>query len=402
MQVRCRVDAGCRVLSIVSVLIGLLPGHAALGQGQTPEDAPNVVLILADDLGYGDVGVYGATDILTPNIDQIATDGIKFSRFYSSPSCAVSRAMLLTGSYAPRLSFASNPTPSARIGIHSDEITLAELLSAAGYTTGIFGKWHLGDHYQFLPMRHGFDEFYGIPYSNNMWPFHPRTRETADEDPRLTAARERAILTGYAGEGSTFPPGEGYPNLPLYDGDTIVEFNSDQTSFGGLFFDKAIEFIESNRDQRFFAYIAHTAPHVPLHPSAPFAGSSARDLYGDVVQELDAGVGRVLQTLSNLGIADRTLILFVSDNGPWLEYGIDGGSAGALRAGKETLFEGGVRVPAVMRWPGRLTAGTTVDEPVGLIDIFPTLADLAGAAVPHCCQTWKHAISSLHPAPCRD
>ena len=344
--------------------------------------SPNVVLIIADDLGYGDVGAYGATDISTPSIDSLAADGVKLNAFYTSPSCALSRSMLMTGSYAPRLSGGRNYTPSSPFGIHENEITLAEMFRSAGYATGIFGKWHLGDHYQYRPQRHGFDVFYGIPHSNDMWPFHPLEAPTADEDPRLTAARARAELTGYAGQGSYFPLGEGFPNLPLYDGDSIVEFNSQQTDFGGGFFDRAVQFIEDHKDERFFAYIPLTASHVPLHPSAAFVGTSQRDLYGDTVQEMDAGVGRVLAKLVELGIDDHTLVIFLSDNGPWLEYGIDGGSAGPLRGGKEAQYEGGIRVPAMMRWPGVLTAGATTDEPVSLIDIWPTLAGLVGQPMP--------------------
>jgi arylsulfatase A-like enzyme len=246
----------------------------------------------------------------------------------------------------------------------------------------LFGKWHLGDHYQFRPQRHGFDEFYGIPYSNDMWPFHPRTAPTADEDPRLTEARERAELTGYAGEGSFFPLGEGFPNLPLYDGDAIIEFNYQQNTFGAAFIDRAIDFIERHRDQRFFAYIPLTAPHVPLHPAPEFLGTSTRDLYGDTVQEIDFGVGRVLAKLVELGIDNQTLVLFLSDNGPWLEYGIDGGSAEPLSGGKESQFEGGIRVPAMLRWPGGLAAGERLDVPVGLVDLLPTLAGLVGVSLP--------------------
>jgi len=343
---------------------------------------PNVVLILADDLGYGDVGAYGATDILTPSIDRLASEGVKLNSFYVSPSCGITRAMLLTGSYAPRISLNRNHTPSAITGIHDNEVTLGDLFRSAGYATGIFGKWHLGDQYQYRPLRHGFDEFYGVPYSNNMWPFHPRTAVSTNEDPRLTAARARAELTGYASSNSPFPPGEGFPNLPLYDGDTIVEFNTDQTAFGSLFFDKAIDFIERHRAEPFFAYIPLTAPHVPLHPSAAFLGTSGRDLYGDTVQELDYGVGRVLARLAELGIDQQTLVIFLSDNGPWLEYGIDGGSAGPLRGGKETEFEGGIRVPALVRWPGGLSGGRVIAEPLTGADILPTLAGLIGAAIP--------------------
>ncbi|MDH3441018.1 MAG: sulfatase-like hydrolase/transferase, partial [Gammaproteobacteria bacterium] len=366
------------LICLIVLFAGLLGSAFAQAQSTTP----NVVLILADDLGYGDVGTYGAADVFTPNIDRLASEGVKFDRFYMTPSCSISRALLLTGSYAPRVSMSRNNTPSAATGIHENEITLGEMMQGAGYATGVFGKWHLGDHYQYRPQRHGFDEFYGIPYSNNMWPFHPRTRQSANEDPRLTAARQRAELTGYAGQGSPFPAGEGYPNLPLYDDDSIIEFNSDQDSFGLAFFDQAVNFIERNQAGPFFAFVSLTAPHVPLHPSAAFVGTSARGLYGDTIHEIDEGVGRILSKLTELGIDNNTLVIFVSDNGPWLEYGIDGGSAGPLGGGKEGQFEGGIRVPALMRWPGELSGGTVISEPVTGADLWPTLAGRIGATVP--------------------
>ena len=371
-----------RPIVLLSLLLFSWLSVEQVAVAEPPPPRPNVILILADDLGYADLGSFGATDIFTPNIDRLASEGLKLTNFYMAPSCGVTRAMLLTGSYAPRVSLSRNHTPSARTGIHANEFTLGDMFSSAGYSTGIFGKWHLGDHYQFRPLRHGFDEFYGIAYSNNMWPFHPRTAETPGEDPRLTAARARAQLTGYAGEGSSFPIGEGFPNLPLYNGDTIVEFNTDQTVFGGVYFDRALDFIERHKAEPFFAYIPLSAPHVPLHPSAAFVGTSARDIYGDSVQEIDDGVGRILAKLAELGIDSQTLVIFMSDNGPWLEYGIDGGSAKPLSGGKEGQFEGGIRVPALARWPGQLGNGRIVNEPLSGVDILPTLARLAGVALP--------------------
>jgi len=371
-------------VAVLSQIIAVwLTGATSLAVAQVPApDTPNIVLILADDLGYGDVGAFGATDIMTPSIDRLASEGVMMSAFYTAPSCSLSRSMLMTGSFAPRVSASRNFTPSSSVGIHVDETTLGELLRGAGYATGAFGKWHLGDHYQFRPQRHGFDEFYGVPYSNDMWPFHERTAPTANEDPRLTASRARAQLTGYPGQGTYFPLGEGLPNLPLYDGDVIVEFNSQQTEFGSVFFDRALDFIERHRDERFFAYIPLTAAHVPLHPSPAFLGTSIRDLYGDTVQEIDDGVGRILAKLVELGIDDQTLVIFLSDNGPWLEYGIDGGSAAPLAGGKGTQYEGGIRVPALLRWPGAVSAGEIVNEPAALVDILPTFAGLSGVPLP--------------------
>jgi len=360
----------------------LFVGLFSLGVASAQAPQPNVILILVDDLGYGDIAAYGATDIQTPNIDRLSSEGIAFSNFHVAPSCSLSRVMFLTGSYAPRTGMSRNFTPSSAVGIHANEVTIAELAKSAGYATGVFGKWHLGDHYQFRPMRHGFDEFFGIPHSNNMWPFHPRTAPTAGEDPRLTTARERAELTGYSGQGSSFPLGQGYPNLPLYDGDSIVELNSDQATFTSGFTDRAIDFIQRHASEPFFIYLPHSAPHVPLHPSSDFVGTSTRDLYGDTVEEIDFHVGRILDKLTELGIDDNTLVIFTSDNGPWLEYGIDGGSAMPYTAGKETQFEGGVRVPGLMRWPGQLGPGSVISEPVSAIDVLPTLAGLFGATLP--------------------
>jgi arylsulfatase A-like enzyme len=338
---------------------------------------------LADDIGYGDVGFLGATDILTPNIDQLANEGVILNAFYTAPSCSLSRTMLMTGAYAPRSSASRNYTPASTVGIHPNEITLGELFRSAGYATGIFGKWHLGDHYDFRPQRHGFDEYFGIPYSNDMWPFSPTNTPRPDEDPRTTAARERCELTGCAGFGTkTKPLGEEWPNLPLYDGESIIEFNTSQKQFGGDFITRALDFIERKAGQAFFAYLPLTAPHVPLHPSDQFRNTSQRDLYGDTVEEMDFGVGRIMDKLADLGIDDNTLVIFLSDNGPWLQYGIDGGTTGPLRGGKETQFEGGIRVPAAVRWPLGLVAGGEVDESLSLVDILPTLAGIAGYSVP--------------------
>jgi arylsulfatase A-like enzyme len=345
-------------------------------------DSPNVVLIFADDVGYGDTGAFGATDIQTPNIDRLADEGSMLTSFYTAPSCSLSRTMLMTGSYAPRSSASRNFTPSSPVGIHADELTLAELFKSAGYVTGIFGKWHLGDHYEFRPLRHGFDQFYGIPYSNDMWPFHHLMMPSEDEDPRTTAARERAELTGHPSEGKIIPLGEGAPNLPLFDNDTIVAFNPQQSTFGSIFIDRALSFIEQNSGKRFFAYIPVTAAHVPLHPGPDFLGTSTRDLYGDTLQELDYGVGRILAKLVELGIDNQTLVIFLSDNGPWLDFGIDGGSANPLSGGKESQFEGGIRVPAMWRWPGQLQSGITVVAPVSLVDMLPTFAALPGTSLP--------------------
>ncbi|WP_245969983.1 sulfatase family protein [Thiocapsa rosea] len=345
-----------------------------------PAPKPNIIVILADDLGFGDLSSFGSATIQTPNIDQIASEGLRFTDFYAAPACGPDRAQLMTGSLAPRVSLNFSHIPNAPSGLSQDETTLAELMKSAGYATKIIGKWHLGDAPEFLPLNHGFDEFFGIPYSNDMWPFNPKICPHEDEDPRLTEARARAALTGYD-RGTCIPVGT-FPDLPLYRNGTVVEVNSDQTTLLSRFKDEAIAFIESKQNEPFFLYLVPHAPHVPLFPSPEFLGSSDADLYGDVVEELDSLVGEIDDRLHQLGLAENTLLIFTSDNGPWLAYGIDGGSAGALRGGKHTVFEGGIRVPTLMRWGGMIPPGSVSAEPATHMDLYPTLAALAGATLP--------------------
>lgn len=318
------------------------------------EDArrlPNIVLILADDLGYGDVGCFGAPKIKTPHLDQLARDGTRFTNFYvSQPVCTASRASLLTGCYANRVGLAGALNHSSRNGINPDEQLLPELLKARGYATAVYGKWHLGHREMFHPLRHGFDDFLGIPYSNDNSKYHPVVR--------------------------------GIPPLPLYDGAEVVEEDPDQSQFTRRFTQRAVQFIEQNRSRPFFVYLPHVMPHVPIFASTEFRGRSAAGLYGDVVEELDAGVGDVLQALRRLELDDSTLVIFLSDNGPFLSYGDHAGSAAPLREGKLTTFEGGVRVPTLMRWRGKVPAGRVCDEPLATIDLLPTLTRLVGAAAP--------------------
>jgi arylsulfatase A-like enzyme len=241
--------------------------------------------------------------------------------------------------------------PRARHGISADETTLAEVLKGRGYATAIYGKWHLGHHPPFLPTRHGFDDYYGLPYSNDMWPFHPERPED-------------------------------YPPLPLIEGEETIETNPDQSKLTGEYGRRAVAFIEAHRDEPFFLYLAHSMPHVPLFASEGFRGRTRQGLYGDVVQEIDDTVGRILATLQRLELDESTLVIFTSDNGPWLSYGNHAGSTGPLREGKGTSFEGGVRVPFVARWPGRIPRGAIVREPAMTIDVLPTLAALVGAPLP--------------------
>jgi arylsulfatase A len=317
------------------------------------ESPPNVVIVFTDDQGYADVGVYGAKDFQTPNLDRLAREGVRFTDFYVAQAvCSASRAALLTGCYPNRIGIHGALGPSARHGLHPDEVTVAELLKTRGYATAIFGKWHLGHHPKFLPLRHGFDEYFGLPYSNDMWPFHPEAA-----------------------------PGT-FPDLPLLEGEKMVQLNPDQRQLTRWFTERSVQFIERNRDRPFLLYLAHPMPHVPLYVSEQFQGSSGSGLYGDVMQELDWSMGEILAALRRHRLDRKTLVVFVSDNGPWLSYGDHAGSAAPLREGKGTAWEGGVRVPALMRWPGRIPAGTVCREPAMTVDLMPTIARLTGARLP--------------------
>lgn len=343
---------------------------------------PNIVIVLADDQGYGDLGCYGSPDIRTPNIDRMAAQGFRSTSFYVEAFCGPSRSALMTGCYPPRTSTAFNHSPKARTGLNPAETTIASALKPLGYSTMIIGKWHLGDAPEFLPMHYGFDRFYGLPYSNDMWPYHPLMHPHENENPRLVAARKRAAYTGYAGQGHYYPEGGGFPDLPLMSNYEVLEYNPDETKLTSTYTQKALEFIRENRRHPFFLYLAHNMPHVPLFPGPKFQGHSHRDRYGDAVEEVDWSVGQVLALLKELKLDRNTLVIYTSDNGPWLEYGIDGGSAGPLRNGKGTHWEGGFRTPGIFWWPGRIPAGQVSSEVMASIDILPTVAGLAGARMP--------------------
>lgn len=331
----------------------LLLFATAIGAPSRGAQRPNIVFIFADDLAYGDLGSYGAQGYQTPNLDRMAGEGRRFTSFYvAQPVCSASRAALLTGTYPNRIGIHGALGPNARHGLNANEITLAEMLKQHDYATAAFGKWHLGHHPEFLPTRHGFDEFFGLPYSNDMWPFHPEAK-----------------------------PGS-YPALPLIEGERTIELNPDQSQITTRLTERAVRFIEQNKAHPFFLYFAHPMPHVPLFVSDKFAGKSERGLFGDVISEIDWSVGQVLQALRDNGLDEQTLVIFASDNGPWLSYGDHCGSTAGLREGKGTVWEGGVRIPCIMRWPGRIPAGTVNDEPAMTIDILPTIARLVGASLP--------------------
>ena len=325
---------------------------------------PNVVVIFADDLGYGDLGAYGHPTIATPNLDRMAREGQKWTSFYVAASvCTPSRAALLTGRLPVRSGMAHDRSrvlfPDSYGGLPPGEITIAEILKERGYATAAVGKWHLGHLPQFLPTRQGFDSYYGITYSNDM--------DRVADSPRGRAAFE--------------DPKVRYWNVPLMRDEEIIERPAEQTTITKRYTQEAVRFIKQNRDRPFFLYLAHNMPHLPLFRSDEFAGVSRRGLYGDVIEEIDESVGQVLDTLRSEGLAENTLVVFTSDNGPWLRFDYLGGSAGPLRDGKGSTWEGGMREPAVFWWPGRIQPGT-IHEMGSTLDLLPTIAGLAGAEVP--------------------
>lgn len=319
---------------------------------QTCGSTPNVILIVADDMGYADLGVQGAVGFQTPHLDQLAKEGTRFTSFYVAQAvCTASRAALLTGCYPNRIGMQGAYNHTSRDGMSDSEWLLPEMFKEHGYATAGMGKWHLGTTLKFHPMRHGFDEWLGIPYSNDNTKYHPSLA-------------------------SQMPP------LPLYDGEKIVEQDPDQSLFTKRFTERAIRFIESHASKPFFLYMPHVMPHVPIFASEEFKGRSKAGLYGDVLEELDWSVGQVMATLKRLEIDKDTLVLFISDNGPFLSYGEHAGSAKPLREGKLTTFEGGVRVPCIARWPGRIPAGRVCADPWMSISVLPTMADLIGGKLP--------------------
>ncbi|MBZ0153807.1 MAG: sulfatase [Planctomycetes bacterium] len=330
----------------------------------TPPMPPNIVVIFIDDMGYADIGPFGGK-APTPNLDRMAAEGMRFTDFVvPSAVCSASRAALLTGCYHRRVGISGALGPDARIGLGEHEVTIAQLCQQQGYATACFGKWHLGHHPKFLPRRHGFDEFFGLPYSNDMWPLHPAYAKLPTE-----AERRK----------------QGYPPLPLIEGDKVVDHEvtgDDQAMLTTWYTERAVSFIERKQAQPFFLYVPHSMVHVPLFVSEKFRGKSGLGLYGDVVMEIDWSVGEILAALRRHGLDDRTLVIFTSDNGPWLSYGDHAGSAGPLREGKGTSWEGGVRIPTLMRWPGHVRAGTECKELASTIDLLPTVAKLIGAKLP--------------------
>jgi arylsulfatase A len=356
------------IRAMSAAVASLLISQIAYSAGKSLEISnatPNFIIIFTDDQGYGDLGVFGATDIATPNIDQMAREGITFTDFYvGSPVCIPSRASLLTGCYSKRVGLQQGVLfPNDKRGLHPDETTIADLLKGKGYSTACIGKWHLGRPSELLPTNQGFDYYFGVPYSNDMILIHPVSNSMG-----------------------------GFPPLPLMRNEEVIEAPVDQTTLTGRYTEEAIHFIEKNKEKPFLIYLAHSMPHYPCHSSEDFTDSSKRGDYGDSVQEIDHGVGEIIETLQNLGIDDNTLIVFTSDNGPWksaqtvnfINMGGDGttGSALPLSGWKGQTLEGGMRVPAVMRWPGHLPANTRCDELACTLDLLPTIAGLVSADLP--------------------
>lgn len=386
---------------LLPVIGGLAVFTASCGNNKTESSSqasdskPNIIILFADDMGYADLNCYGATGYATPNLDRMAGEGMRFTDFYvPAPSSAPSRNALLTGSYPARNytnyqmpdDSMTNLTPIADVatenmpqeekryadslkqfvpdaqyarhpcGLADSELTLAEMLRNAGYATVMYGKWHLGETMRDHPLRHGFDEYWGVTASVSVRPDF--------KDP-------------YASENNIF-----YPMQALFDNDSIVGYNVDYSLLTKQYTEKAIEFIGRKRDKPFFMFLSYAMPHVPIGASSRFKGRTQRGLYGDVIEEIDWSAGAILQELEKQGIAKNTLVIFTSDNGPWLSYGDHAGSALPLREGKGTRFEGGVRVPCIMRWPGHIPSGSVCRSPAMTIDLMPTFAELSGAQLP--------------------
>ena len=354
--------------SAFSLGLASLASAAAVSQKTSviKSATPNIILILMDDMGYGDIGRNGANQYETPNLNKLANQGMQFTWYYCPQAVSsASRAGLMTGCYPNRIGFSGALMPWAEVGINPDETTIAEILKTRGYRTSAIGKWHLGHHKKFLPLQHGFDEYYGIPYSNDMWPVD------FDGVPiRLKDTTHRLMR---------------FPVLPLISGNEKVAEVPDLAGQDKLttdYTERAVNFIEENKNRPFFLYIPHSMVHIPLGVSDRFRGKSKQGLYGDVMMEVDWSIGEIMKVLEKNGLEKNTLVIFTSDNGPWLNFGNHAGTTGGLRDGKGTSWEGGQRVPCIMRWPGVIPAGEICNKLSSSIDILPTLAAITGAKMP--------------------
>ncbi len=350
-------------MGAAGVALGNALGVTRLLGAERAVRKPNFVILFCDDLGYGDLSCYGHPTIRTPNLDRMAAEGQRWTDFYAGASvCTPSRAALLTGRLPVRSGMCSDVRrvlfPDSARGLPQGEVTLAEALKPQGYTCACVGKWHLGHLPQYLPTNNGFDSYFGIPYSNDM---------------------DR--VGGPKGREAFWDPKSEYWNVPLMRNDRIVERPADQNTITKRYTEEAVRFIEQNKGRPFFLYLAHNLPHVPLFCSEDFRNTSARGLYGDVVEEIDSGIGRVLDTLRREGLAQNTFVVFTSDNGPWLAYDQHGGSAGLLREGKGCTFEGGMREPCILWWPGTIRPAV-IHDMGATMDLYTTILRLGGAEVP--------------------
>lgn len=340
--------------------------------GENLTAKPNVVVIFTDDQGYNDIGCFGSALIRTPNLDQMAEEGMRFTDFYSANSvCSPSRASLLTGSYPPRAGVTKVLFPRDSVGLHPGEVTIADLLKDEGYATACIGKWHLGHHPKFLPTRQGFDYYFGIPYSNDMTIDAKNAQFAKDTNFRegfsVKKVRESKTTKNY---------------VPLMRNEKVVEYPADQTTLTKRYTEEAIKFIKDNREKPFFLYLPHTMPHIPLFATPEFLGKSAEGLYGDTIEEIDWSVGKIMESIKSLGLDENTLVVFTSDNGPWKLKSGHGGNAFPLRGYKFSTYEGGMRVPCIMRWPGKIPAGSACSKVAATIDLLPTICEISGVDLP--------------------
>jgi len=341
----------------------LTAASLAVNTSYAQHHSPNVVLIFMDDLGYGDLSCYGATGYKTPNLDKLASQGIRFTNFVSAQAvCSASRAGILTGCYPNRVGISGALMPDSKIGLNPSEETIAEVLKKHNYKTAAIGKWHLGYQREFLPLQQGFDQYLGLPYSNDMWP--------VDFDGKPAAENSKKSR---------------YPILPLIEGnEKVKEIKTldDQSQLTTIYTEKAVHFITENKSHPFFLYLAHSMTHIPLAVSSKFKGKSEQGLFGDVMMEIDWSVGEIMKSLKDNGLEKNTLVIFTSDNGPWLNFGNHAGSTGGLREGKGNSSEGGQREPCIMKWPGQIHEGTICNKLASTIDILPTLAAITNSPLP--------------------
>jgi arylsulfatase A-like enzyme len=352
-----------KMFVLLAIIILSTCTHGAFSQTGTSK-RPNIVVIFMDDMGYGDPACYNGLQYETPNIDRLAAEGTRFTNFYSAQAvCSASRAALLTGCYPNRVGISGALMPWAKIALNPNEVTIASMLKKTGYRTGMIGKWHLGSQAPYLPLQYGFDEYLGLPYSNDMWPVN------FDGKPITDTSNNKFK----------------YPPLPLLEGDKpIRHINTleDQGELTGIYTKRAVEFIRKNKNNPFFLYLAHSMVHVPIAASPKFLGKSKLGLFGDVMMEVDWSVGAVMKSLRENGVDKNTLVIFTSDNGPWLNFGNHAGNTGGLREGKGSSWEGGQREPCIVRWPGRIPAGTVCNKMAATLDLLPTIAKVTGTNLP--------------------